>query len=350
MDSKTLNDLEHFIQESNTLLKGKKLYAVCNIKINNNTCNNFNKFDIRTEYLSDNEFEQIDIMLNKCLHVEKYFFDEIEFINFVCNTNPDNETMIVYNSAQSGIGIGRKSLMPSFCSSRGIKITGSNSYAVSLCRHKYHVIKLLESHGLNVPKTYLYDRGWIYGQPQIGELYLMKPIYESSSIGIGKENIMLFNDKTIGLVEAKQNEMKQPVILQTFIKGYEAEVPCIKIKNHINTLNPVGIALNINERIMGSDILDYDRVYFDNYHFFDLRETQINTQELMDDAKFVVRVLGLSGLSRIDFRIDESGKRFITDISTNPHFINHSSVNFAFRQLSLASENIMKIILGTAII
>lgn len=99
-------------------MKGKKLYAVCNTKDNGVSYENFNKFDIRTEYLSDNEFEQIDNMLNKCLTVEKYFFDEIEFINFVCNANPDNKTMVVYNSAQSGTSIGRKSLIPAFCASK----------------------------------------------------------------------------------------------------------------------------------------------------------------------------------------------------------------------------------------
>lgn len=343
-------DLEQLIEKSNSLIKGKKLYAVCNIKNCDITSNNFNKFDIRTEYLSDNEFEQIDIMLNKCIHVEKYFFDEIEFINFVCTTNPDINTMIVYNSAQSGIGIGRKSLMPAFCTSRGIKITGSNSYVVSLCRHKYHVIKLLEAHGFNVPKTYLYDKGWIYGQPKRDEIYLLKPIFESSSIGIDKESIIVFNDKTMKIIEAKQEEMKQPVIVQAFIKGYEAEVPCIALKNCIYTLNPVGIALSENEKVMGSNILDYEHVYFDNYSFYNLNDTSLNTQQITNDAKLATKILGLSGLCRIDFRINELRHNYITDVSTNPHFISHSSVNYAFRQLSLNSDNIMKIILGSALI
>jgi len=343
-------DLKQFILESDSLLKGKKLYAVCNTKNRDINCENFNKFDIRTEYLSDNEFEQIDNMLNKCLAVEKYFFDEIEFINFVCNTNPDNQTMVVYNSAQSGTGIGRKSLMPAFCASKGIKVTGSNTYAVSLCRHKYHTIKLLESHGLDVPKTYLYDRGWVAEQPKIGELYLLKPIYESSSIGINKESVVQYDDDTIKLIKTKQYEMKQPIIVQSFVKGYEAEVPCIVVKGHIYALNPVGIALNENEKIMDFNILDYDKVFFDNYHFFNLCDTPLNTQQIICDAKSAVKVLGLSGLCRVDFRIDESGRHYIIDVSTNPHFINHSSVNYAFKQLSINSECIMKIILGAALV
>jgi len=345
-----MNGLKQFIIESDSLLRGKKLYAVCNIKGDGINSNNFSKFDIRTEYLSDNEFEQIDTMLNKCLRVEKYFFDEIEFIDFVRTTAPDNKTTIVYNSAQSGMGIGRKSLMPAFCASRGIKITGSNSYAVSLCRHKYHVMKLLESHGFNVPKTYLYDRGWVYEQPKAGEMYLLKPIYESSSIGIDKEGIVIFDDSAVKLIETKQDEMNQPIVVQEFIKGYEAEVPCVVIRDQAYALNPVGITLDKSEKIMGLNILDYDKIFFDNYHFFDLCETGLNTQEMTRDAKLVAKILGLSGLNRVDFRIEESGRHYIIDVSTNPHFINHSSVNHAFKQLSLDSECIMKIILGVALV
>jgi D-alanine-D-alanine ligase len=345
-----MSELEKLIQKSDALIKEKNIYAVCNIKKCNITSNNFNKFDIRTEYLSDNEFEQIDIMLSKCAHVEKYFFDEIEFINFVCATNPDNKMMLVYNSAQSGMGIGRKSLMPAFCASKGIKITGSNSYAVSLCRHKYHAMKLLEIHGFRVPETYLYDKGWVCGQPNIGETYLLKPIFESSSIGIEKESVVIFNDKTIKFIETKQKEMNQPIIIQRFIKGYEAEVPCIALKNHIYTLNPVGITLSESEKIMGSQILDYESVYFDNYYFYNLSDIALNVQQITNDAKLVAKILGLAGLCRIDFRIDELGRHYIIDVSTNPHFINHSSVNYAFRQLSLNPDNIMKIILGSALI
>lgn len=350
MDKKNKKELEQFIQEGTPLLNGKKLYVICNTKLHELKYDNFGTFDIRTEYLSDNEFEQIDSMLNKCLHVEKYFFDEAEFISFICNSPVDIKNMIIYNSAQSGTGIGRKSLIPAFCASKGITITGSNSYSVALCRHKYHVIKLLEIHGLCVPKTYLYDNGWVLGKPQLGEKYILKPIYESSSIGINIDSIICFDVSTIKLLEAKQKEMRQPIIVQQFIKGYEAETPCIVTKKHNFILNPVGITLNPADKIMGENILDYHRVYFDDYSFFDMRDTSLDIEKMKTDAELVVKILGLSGLCRVDFRVDEYGCCYVTDVSTNPHFVHHSSVSYAFEQLSLSPETIMKTILCATLI
>ena len=342
--------IEKFLQKADSLLIGRKLYVVCNIKNREIVSDNFNKFDIRTEYLSDDELEQINVMLNKCLSVERYFYSEFDFINYVILENPAIESIIVYNSAQSGTGIGRKSLMPAFCASRGIKITGSNTYAASLCRHKYHVMKLLEVHGLSVPKTYLYDNGWIYDKPALGKKIIIKPIFESSSIGINEDNILTMNDETAEFVKAKQAEMKQPVIAQQFINGYEAEVPCIALKSKIFTLPPVGICLSENELIMGTKILDYEKVYFDKYSFYNLNQANLNTSQISKSAELAVKILGLSGLCRVDFRIDKNGQFYIIDVSTNPHFINHSSTNFSFKLLSLSSDKIMKAILGAALL
>ncbi|CCZ07360.1 ATP-grasp domain-containing protein [Culturomica massiliensis] len=350
MDNKNRKELQQLILEGTTLLKGKKLYVVCNTKSHELKYENFNTFDIRTEYLSDCEFEQVDNMLNKCIPVEKYFFDETDFISFICNNSIDLKNMIVYNSAQSGTGIGRKSLIPAFCALKGITITGSNSYSVALCRHKYHVIKLLEIHGLCVPKTYLYDHGWVLDKPQLGDIYILKPIYESSSIGIDTNSVICFDKTTVKLVEAKQKEMKQPIIVQQFINGYEAEIPCIISKNHKLILDPVGIALNLSDKLMGGNILDYHKVYYDEYKFFNMRDTLVDIKKMVSDAELVVKILGLSGLCRVDFRIDKSGCCYVTDVSTNPHFVHHSSVNYAFEQLSLSPEAIMKTILSTALI
>lgn len=350
MDSKNKTEIQQLIIEAAPYLEKKKLYVVCNTKSHEFKYENFNTFDVRTEYLSDYEFEQVDSMLNKCIPVERYFFDENDFISFICNNLVDVKNIIVYNSAQSGTGVGRKSLIPAFCSFKGITVTGSNSYSASLCRHKYHVIKILESHGVRVPKTYLYDKGWIFDKPQLGNIYILKPIYESSSIGIDTNSVVCFDKTTIKLIDEKQKEMRQPIIVQQFINGYEAEIPCIVSKNHRLVLNPVGITLDLSNKLMGNNILDYQKVYFDEYNFFNMKDTMVDISKIMSVAEFVITILGLSGLCRVDFRIDELGNCYVTDVSTNPHFVHHSSVSYAFEQLSFPPETIMKAILSAALI
>lgn len=349
MDMKNANELKQFIESTSTLFDNYKLYVICNTKSHQPIDENFNKYDIRTEYLSNNEFGQVDKMLNSCIPVEQYFFDEIDFIKFICTNNIDTDNMIVYNSAQSGTGIGRKSLIPAFCAYRGIRVTGSNSYVVALCRHKYHVIQLLKAHGFCVPNTYIYNHEWLSGEPVKGEKYIIKPIYESSSIGIDQNSIIIYDENSLSVIEDKSKEMRQPIIVQQFIDGYETEVPCISTNKDIYVLNPVGICLNEANKIMGENILDYERVYYDNYRFFDLSEENINVDQIREIAYSASKILGLSGLCRIDFRIKKNGKYYITDISTNPHFVEHSSVGFAFNIANMTSDMIMKTILCAAL-
>ncbi len=349
MDGSTRKSLLDIIEKNSGFLKTLYLYVVCNKKTHQTDCSNFSKFDVRTEYLSDIEFEQVDFLLNKCMPVKGYFFNESDFIKFICDNEIDTKNIIVYNSAQSGTGIGRKSLIPAFCAHKGIIVTGSNTYSVALCRHKYHAIKLLECHGFRVPDTYLHDKDWCYGKPLTGEKYIIKPLYESASIGIDSDSIIQYNESSIKTIQSKENELKQPVIVQDFIEGYEIEVPCVAYGRDVWALPPVGIALNNDTRIMGNNILDYQRVYFDNYRFFDIGKHDIDVAGIKSDAQAVVRMLGLSGLCRVDFRMTTDGQYYITDISTNPHFIQHSSVNYAFSLLSLLPETIAGIILSCAI-
>ena len=101
---------------------------------------------------------------------------------------------------------------------------------------------------------------------------------------------------------------------------------------------------------MGNNILDYQKVYFDEYKFFNMKDTMVDISKIMSVAEFVITILGLSGLCRVDFRIDELGNCYVTDVSTNPHFVHHSSVSYAFEQLSFPPETIMKAILSAALI
>lgn len=66
---------------------------------------------------------------------------------------------------------------------------------------------------------------------------------------------------------------------------------------------------------------------------------------LEETARHVAELLELNGLCRIDGRITKEGLFYITDVSTNPHFIHHSSVNFAFHSNNYSDSDIFKSIL-----
>lgn len=342
-----------YIESHSTQLNDYILYIVCNTKSASNTKRNYKHFDIATEYLSDIEFEQVISLFDQCkLKDIEIFQNEYSFINYILKHRSllDNKKIIVYSSAQSGTGAGRKSLIPAFCQLENLSCTGSNPYVVSLCRQKYHVNKLLEVSNIPVPKTFIYNNGWLFGsKPLQRQEILLKPIYESASIGIDANSLQFYTDELDTEIQVRNNEMQQPIIAQEFIEGYEVEFPIYVNQNNIFPLLPVGLSLSDNEPRMGKNFLDYERIYFDQYNFYDFRKNETYNNEIESIVKKVALLLGMHGLCRVDFRIKNKNHFYITDVSTNPHFISHSSVHFAFKLLGLPETFIAKSILLSAL-
>lgn len=348
------HDLQTFIQYNEKKLTEYTVFIVCNLKKENSVeISNYENFNIATEYLSDSEFHEVLSLFKQCnLHEIKIFDNEISFIKFILkNINKiDKSRTIVYNSAQSGTGVGRKSLIPSFCNLEQLLCTGSNAYVVSLCRHKYHINKLLYNAGFSVPSTYIYYHDWLFNEePDYNKKYLLKPIYESASIGIDKNSLIDYNTNSIQLLKNKVSELSQPIIAQEFIPGYEIEFPIYIHNNRFYPLIPVGLHIDKNNFNMQYNFLDYKTIYSDSYHFYNFNNIGKLPKNMDNVLKSIAELLGLNGLCRIDFRISNNGNYYITDVSTNPHFISHSSVNFAFQTLNIPENFIIKSILLSAI-
>ena len=176
--------------------------------------------------------------------------------------------------------------------------------------------------------------------------YLIKPLYESASIGITNENIFYSDNIPNKYIDELIIKLKQPVLIQTFIDGYEFEIPILKRNEDILIFEPVVLSLNGENNYMGANILDYKKIFDDNYIFSRMpTEMCVYNNALEETARHVAELLELNGLCRIDGRITKEGLFYITDVSTNPHFIHHSSVNFAFHSNNYYDSDIFKSIL-----
>ncbi|MDR2870860.1 MAG: hypothetical protein LBV04_10450 [Deferribacteraceae bacterium] len=342
MKTKIATLLDNLFMSQSELLSNFTLCIVCNKKETQHSSL------LESEYFSDIEFEEIVHLFTSLGMATEFFLNEDEFIKFVLNNS--NKQLVTYNAAQSGRGAGRKSLVPAFCNMHNIPYTGSNAYVVSLCRHKYHTNKLLSSVGFPVPQSWLYNGGFT-GKitPCEGQKIILKPIYESASVGINNDSILTFNNnkELIKIIQNKQDLHKQPILLQTFLSGFEIEVPILSFNLEVNSLLPVGISLD-GIQLLGENILDYERVYFDKYEFYDFSQNTLGNT-LIDVAQNVARFLGIEGLGRVDFRTDKTGQFYITDVSTNPHFVTHSSVSYAFKNLGFSSIDIARTIVCSAL-
>ncbi len=341
-----MNELIEFLEtNSNKIKEDAVLLIVCNAKSKTVTSKNYNGFSIDTEFLSDEELNEITNMANGQGIPFRIFYDERDFIeNLILNNSKNFEHFIVYNSAQNGVGPGRKALIPSICNYFNIRYTGSNPYSVCLCRDKFAINSILSTAKIRVPKSKLYTDGNADLNLDRTFTYIAKPIYESSSLGITKKNIFKGDAVPYDYLFDLSKRMQQPLLIQEFINGYEIEVPVLsgKISNFV--FNPVVLHKDKNSLFMNGEILDYNRIYYDDY-FFSAFPKEFDDSGVKSTAEQVVNLLGLKGLCRVDFRYLPNGEFYVTDVSTNPHFINHSSVNFAFKQINLKDEDILRTIL-----
>lgn len=338
-----MQNLEKFLLENqNPIPADAVILVVCNSKRETKINQNYGSFSIDTEFLSNDELSEIVSMVAAQDLPFRVFYDEKDFLNLLLSLEIDSDRLIVYNSAQNGIGPGRKALIPSICKYFGIRCTGSDPYRVCLCRDKFATFSILKTAGLPAPQSFLYF-GDSVPQLELDVKYIAKPIYESSSIGITDKNIFIGKDFPMKHLQTLIETLSQPLMIQKFISGFEIEVPLLAGKNGFFLFDPVVLYRGSNP-MMGDEILDYERIYNDDYSFTDL-PCGCDVAEICNTAQKAAKLLGLKGLCRVDFRLTEDGEFFITDVSTNPHFINHSSVNYNFKKLGLSDKDIFHTII-----
>ena len=337
--------IDQLFKRYSEAILGFTLCIVCNKKSTSTLSD-----EMSSEYLSNSEFEEVVSMFSSLDMDMEFFLNEDDFMKFILN-DKSLRKFVVYNAAQSGKGAGRKSLIPSFCNLHRIPVTGSNAHVVSLCRHKYHTNKLLSAGGFPVPDSWLYANGIQDSDvPHKNQKIILKPLYESSSIGIDDDSVIFFNHdhRTQEIIIRKQESLDQPIMLQQFIEGYEAEIPVLSYMGKVICFAPVGISLS-DDPLMGDSILNYESVYFDQYHFYSFELVSKACKEMIEIAKRVSFYLGIEGLGRIDFRICRNGKFYITDVSTNPHFVRHSSIYHAFQKIGMQDNDIARAIVCGAL-
>lgn len=296
-----------------------------------------NPDDRATEYLSDDEANQLITGFREAGFRTRYYEGEDDFVSSVLKGDARVGTStfsVVYNIAQSGTDPGRKSMIPSFCALHGIPTCNSNSYAVSLARHKLHVHALLRRFGLPTPDTWSFTAhsGWLMNErPPSGETLIAKAAYESASIGLDQESVGSLSEAYERVLAGKSERLQQPIVVQCLIEGSEFETPVVELDGRFVGLGPVGITLN-GEARLGHHILAYDSVAHDGFGFAPCQDDNLLARKLRESAAKVCEVLGLGGFARVDFRVADDGDMRVIDVATSPHVVRHSSYWAEFQQ------------------
>jgi len=314
------------------------LYLVANVRGMTQDFVDYAGTSVVSEFLTLNQYELIIESLRMLGFEVGSYFDENEFIRDCIESYSFRSTgkqALVINTAQKGTAIGRKSLIPAFCDLNGLWHTNSNAYVVSLTRNKFHCDSILKAHSFPSPQNFIFfpSGEWLLDKkPLFGEKVIAKLNGETSSIGLTKDNVFIFDESKEDFIKTLSQSYGQPVIVQAFIEGYEVEVSVVNDGIACEVVLPVGISINGSKKL-DEAILDYEARKNLAFGFYNYRDYCPSTSfKLEECAKQAIKVLGIEGFGRVDFRIDSSGNFSITDVAANPHLTKGMSFNYAFQE------------------
>lgn len=347
------DEINKYVKIAQSNISQYLVVMISNVK---NITGNYNDYDcdsVISEYYSYSQYEEILTSLRKIGFEVICYFDENAFmIDFLSGKlNRISKKLLILNSAQTGTGSGRKSLIPAFCELNGLIHTNSDSFISSYTRQKYHWFCYLKRGGFPVANSWLYhwSFGWYQGQPMNGDKVLIKLNREASSIGLSEKNIITYNSDNIDRIDELSRIYSQPIIVQKFIEGYEVEVPCIVSKTSSISFEPTGIQVNSN-RNLGDTILNYNVRGEHLFSFYDFSE--INKQlseEIKKTTEEISCKMSLFGLARIDYRITEDNEFYVTDVSSNPHITKSMTFNYLYTKMGYSYEDVLLTLLGISI-
>ncbi|MBD5099694.1 MAG: hypothetical protein HDT29_00075 [Clostridiales bacterium] len=313
------------------------------------------KLNIISEFFSEDEYDYILTSLKEAKYDVFCYFNENDFIKDYLNDKIQFKEFLVFNLARNGYGISKKSLIPTFCDLNKIKYTGSNGYACSLARNKYHVNALLKCLGLNTLSSYLYNNGWLNNDaPKENKTkFIVKPLFESASQGITKNSI--YTPSLCGsLQEFVKNTFirlnKSPLIVQQFIEGYEAKTTIIDL-NTPYALPTIGVQISGRRNL--KDLIISEELAFNYEHDNYILASELgNTiaDKIAQNALKIYNAIGMQNYGRIDCRIDAQTKEiYFMDFSTMPYFVSGGEMLFAFKTMGMTIHNLLNAIINSAL-
>lgn len=341
--------LQKLLQQAKKLSETHEILLLTSNEDRTDNPSDYVGYSVKSEFYSEEDELKILDSLYKIGFSVQQFFNEEDFISFVSANYKKLQKVIVINSAQKGIKIGRKSLIPAICDLYGIRYVGSNPYVVSLCRDKYRCGCILAQNHIPVPKAWLYSPvfGWLDPPTIVKSQVIIKPNYEAASIGIDASSICK-SDTIDKKVKQLQSIYCQDILAEEFISGYEVEIPVIISGDGPIAFFPVGIKLGGSRR-MGRRILDYELRKADAYEFYDFtNENPEIARKAVEVAIATALTLSIRGFSRIDCRIKDDGSIYVTDVATNPHYTEKSSYRFLFSQLGFDYTDLISCLIASS--
>jgi D-alanine-D-alanine ligase len=191
----------------------------------------------------------------------------------------------------------------------GIPYTHSGVMASAMAMDKPLAKKLYETVGLPCVEGGVFHRDKVLAGDVMAAPYVIKPLNEGSSVGVkivtGDENELPF--------QSEAWHYGEEVLVERYIPGREVQVAVLDDK-----------AIGAIEIRPTKQFYDYEAKYSDGFaeHLMPAPIAKSAYDDVMQMAEEAHKVLGCRGVTRTDFRYDdtagEPGKLFILETNTQP--------------------------------
>ena len=254
---------------------------------------------------------------------------------------------IIFNRSVGYRGVERKSIAAALLEAAGLTYVGSTPYVLSLTRNKYHCKIIAQNAGLPTPPSTVLFGGFEDHADEIIYPAIVKPVAESSSIGIESGSAIVENaSQARRRAREVAERYHQPVLIETFIEGVELEIPVMADESGVMRVFGVAAVAVNNALPSGRYFLASDSVYVDEYDYID-PPASIDLEAITTFAECGAKALGIRDYGRLDFRIDAAGKAWFIEASTHPHVQVHSSFYHAARQQGMCYPRMLDRIINT---
>ena len=215
-----------------------------------------------------------------------------------------------------------------------IPYTGSGASASSAAMDKIITKRCLEGAGLAMPGDHTWRRGEVLPH---GITY---PVVAKTPEGGSTLGIQICSDEA-HLLEAIEalKEMDDEVLLEDFVAGREITVAVLD-----------GESLPVVEIETDSGFFDFDAKYTKGAtrYLVPAPLSQAITMRAQQDAATAYRLMGLHGIARADFIVDEAGVPYFLEINTIPGMTATSLSPMAAEEAGISFEVLVERILLSA--
>ena len=269
---------------------------------------------------------------------------------------------IVFNIAEGLRGVNREAHVPAICEFFGIPYSASDPFTLSLCLDKARTKETLAFHGVPTAAFAVvrgqWEQGTGNGEPRLRAArsaqhqfpvprspfpVFVKPIHEGSSKGITEANYCENQQQLNAQVEFLLERYKQPVLIEEYLPG--AEFTCAVLGNDDDARVLPIVGMNF-EALPDGALPVYG---FEAKWIWDRPEKPLEifecpariTEELRSTIEEVVlrayRVLGCRDWSRIDVRLDATGKPNVVEVNPLPGILPNPADNSCFPKAARAA-------------